>query len=208
MRLFSAEDCPACSPKAFPPCPRPAALSSNCSCNCLAPKVLLLAEGWPQGDQLVAALKDELGQLPAPAPYYPGIRQRHEAFRQAYPQVGRAPLPPPPCLPLVPPPPCLSPWPPGCAAWEIARLAEACSCLTAAFITGSRPRQASAHLPPHAAGRGHLVWAGRRPGRQLRRAPALPHQPAAGLPGRPGCRVCLHRGALCARADRGQGAGP
>lgn len=73
--------------------PRPApltcaALSSNCSCNCLAPKVLLLAEGWTQADQLVAALKAELAQLPMPAPYYPGIRQRHDAFRQAYPQVG------------------------------------------------------------------------------------------------------------------------
>ncbi|KAL4443037.1 hypothetical protein ABPG77_008528 [Micractinium sp. CCAP 211/92] len=62
------------------------ALSSNCSCNCLAPKVLLLAEGWAQGDQLVAALKAELAELPAPAPYYPGIRQRHEAFQKAYPQ--------------------------------------------------------------------------------------------------------------------------
>ncbi|KAL4457777.1 hypothetical protein ABPG75_012642 [Micractinium tetrahymenae] len=62
------------------------ALSSNCSCNCLAPKVLLLAEGWPQADQFVAAVKKELAELPLPAPYYPGIRQRYEAFRQAYPQ--------------------------------------------------------------------------------------------------------------------------
>ncbi|EFN58802.1 hypothetical protein CHLNCDRAFT_140596 [Chlorella variabilis] len=64
------------------------ALASNCSCNCLAPKVILMAEGWAQADQFVAAVKAELGQLPLPAPYYPGIRQRYQAFKDAYPQAS------------------------------------------------------------------------------------------------------------------------
>lgn len=65
-----------------------AGLASNCSCNCLAPKVVLLAEGWPQADQFVAAFKSELAQLPLPAPYYPGLRQRYQAFKQHYPQAS------------------------------------------------------------------------------------------------------------------------
>lgn len=75
----------------MPPSPLrrcPTALASNCSCNCLAPKVILMAEGWAQADQFVAAVKAELGQLPLPAPYYPGIRQRYQAFKDAYPQAS------------------------------------------------------------------------------------------------------------------------
>jgi hypothetical protein len=67
---------------------RPAALASNCSCNCLAPKVVLLAAEWDQADEFVAAVKQELAQLPLPAPYYPGIRQRYQAFKDAYPQAS------------------------------------------------------------------------------------------------------------------------
>lgn len=61
-------------------------LASNCSCNCLAPKVVLLAEGWAQAPPFVAAVKAELAQLPLPAPYYPGLRQRYQAFKEQYPQ--------------------------------------------------------------------------------------------------------------------------
>lgn len=61
-------------------------LAANCSCNCLAPKVILLPEGWEQADQFVDTFKKELKELPLPAPYYPGLRQRYEAFKQAYPQ--------------------------------------------------------------------------------------------------------------------------
>ncbi|PSC71464.1 NAD-dependent aldehyde dehydrogenase [Micractinium conductrix] len=61
-------------------------LASNCSCNCLAPKVIMLAEEWPQADAFVAAVKAELAAMPQPAAYYPGIRQRYEAFQSAYPQ--------------------------------------------------------------------------------------------------------------------------
>ena len=54
----------------------------------LAPKVVMLADGWEQGDAFVAAVKSELALRPLPAPYYPGLRQRYEAFKQAYPQVS------------------------------------------------------------------------------------------------------------------------
>jgi hypothetical protein len=67
-------------------------LASNCSCNCLAPKVILLAEGWAQAPAFVAAVKAELAQLPLPAPYYPGLRQRYQAFKEQYPQVLQAPF--------------------------------------------------------------------------------------------------------------------
>lgn len=64
-------------------------LASNCSCNCLAPKVILLAADWPQADAFVAGFKAELAKRAAPAPYYPGLRQRYDAFKQQYPQVRR-----------------------------------------------------------------------------------------------------------------------
>lgn len=61
-------------------------VANNVSCNCLAAKVVLLAEGWEQGDALIAAVKQELASYPLPVPYYPGIHSRYEAFRAAYPQ--------------------------------------------------------------------------------------------------------------------------
>jgi hypothetical protein len=62
-------------------------VASNCSCNCLAPKVVLLSEGWAQADDFVSRVKAQLAKVPLPAPYYPGIRQRYQAFKEAYPQV-------------------------------------------------------------------------------------------------------------------------
>lgn len=79
-----------------PPCPRPrspratAGVAANCSCNCLAPKVVLLAEEWDQADAFIAAFKAALGRRPAAPPYYPGLRQRYEAFKASYSQVSGA----------------------------------------------------------------------------------------------------------------------
>lgn len=50
--------------------------------------MVLLAAEWPQADEFVAAVKAELARLPLPAPYYPGIRQRYQAFKEAYPQAS------------------------------------------------------------------------------------------------------------------------
>lgn len=67
--------CSACSPtrsrSALPaPTPTPrrsSGIASNCSCNCLAPKLVMLAEGWQQGDQFIAKVKAELALRPAPS---------------------------------------------------------------------------------------------------------------------------------------------
>ena len=93
-RWFVAQSC---APFPSLPAPLPSSvpatgLASNCSCNCLAPKVVLLAEGWAQAPAFVAAVKAELAQLPLPAPYYPGLRQRYQAFKEQYPQVLQAPF--------------------------------------------------------------------------------------------------------------------
>lgn len=66
----------------------------NCSCNCLAPKVLLLPDGWEHADTFLLKLRAELATCPLPAPYYPGIRQRYEAFRQQYPGAEAIAAPP------------------------------------------------------------------------------------------------------------------
>lgn len=60
-------------------------MANNVSCNCLAAKVILLAEGWEQGDALIARVKEELAGYALPVPYYPGIHARYAAFREAYP---------------------------------------------------------------------------------------------------------------------------
>lgn len=64
-------------------------IGANCSCNCLSPKVVLLPEGWPLSDAFIAALKRELSLLPPAPPYYPGTRERYEAFAAAYPAAQR-----------------------------------------------------------------------------------------------------------------------
>lgn len=42
------------------------AIGNNCSANCLAAKVVILAEGWPQGDAYLAALRECLASYPPP----------------------------------------------------------------------------------------------------------------------------------------------
>jgi len=39
-------------------------------------QVILLAEGWDQGDAFIARVKQELADYPLPNPYYPGMRDR------------------------------------------------------------------------------------------------------------------------------------
>ena len=39
-------------------------------------QVILLAEGWDQGDAFIARVKQELASYPLPNPYYPGMRDR------------------------------------------------------------------------------------------------------------------------------------
>lgn len=71
------------------------AVASNVSCNCLSPKVVLLSSTWDKSDEFIKEAKKELQEYPLLPPYYPGIRERYEEFKESYPetsvQLGQAP---------------------------------------------------------------------------------------------------------------------
>lgn len=60
------------------------AFAQNVSCNCNAPKVLVLAADWAQKGAFMAALKLHLCSMPLGVPYYPGTQGRYEGFAEAY----------------------------------------------------------------------------------------------------------------------------
>jgi len=62
------------------------AFTGNNGYYCNSPKVLVLAEGWPQKEQFLAILRGVLKGLPPVAPYYPGSHKRYESFAAAYKQ--------------------------------------------------------------------------------------------------------------------------
>jgi len=62
-----------------------AAFADNSSCNCLSPKVVVLAKDWEHTDTFIAYFKDEMADFPLPAPYYPGIHARYNKFHSQYP---------------------------------------------------------------------------------------------------------------------------
>jgi len=51
---------------------------------CNSPKVLVLANGWPQKNAFLAILKGILAKMPPIAPYYPGSHRRYESFEAVY----------------------------------------------------------------------------------------------------------------------------
>jgi len=63
-------------------------LAVSCTGNngyyCNSPKVLVLAEDWPQKEAFLAILKAIMKDLPHVAPYYPGTHRRYQAFEAAY----------------------------------------------------------------------------------------------------------------------------
>lgn len=63
-------------------------LAISCTGNngyyCNSPKVLVLAEGWPQKEAFLDILRAILKSLPPLAPYYPGSHKRYEGFEAAY----------------------------------------------------------------------------------------------------------------------------
>lgn len=69
---------------------------SNCSMNCISPKVLVLPSEtvWPQRSQFLAALRQSLATVPQPPPYYPGAHQRYAAFEKEYPDAEKIEAPP------------------------------------------------------------------------------------------------------------------
>jgi len=60
-------------------------LSVNNSYLCNSPKLLVLAEEWPQREAFVEKLRNVLKELPNPSPYYPGSHIRYERLVKSYP---------------------------------------------------------------------------------------------------------------------------
>lgn len=61
-------------------------VTNNASFNCVAGKVLVVAEGWPQRAAFLARLREVLASIPPRHAYYPGARDRWRSFREAHPQ--------------------------------------------------------------------------------------------------------------------------
>lgn len=61
-------------------------VTQNASYNCNAAKVLVLASGWAGRSEFLEKFHEELGKARARAAYYPGSRERYDAFLAAYPQ--------------------------------------------------------------------------------------------------------------------------
>ncbi|XFA72976.1 aldehyde dehydrogenase family protein [Thermosynechococcaceae cyanobacterium Okahandja] len=62
------------------------ALVHNASFNCIAAQILVTAEGWPQRQAFLQALKEQLQAIPPRPAYYPGAIARYESFLADYPQ--------------------------------------------------------------------------------------------------------------------------
>ena len=60
------------------------ATNFNVSQNCLSPKVVMVAEEWAQVDEFIAACEGEFAEYPLMPAYYPGIRERYEAWCDFY----------------------------------------------------------------------------------------------------------------------------
>jgi acyl-CoA reductase-like NAD-dependent aldehyde dehydrogenase len=60
-------------------------VTQNASFNCNAAKVIVTARGWLQRDAFLGAVHEELRRTPARKAYYPGARERHQRFLDAYP---------------------------------------------------------------------------------------------------------------------------
>lgn len=73
-----------------------AAFKSSCSMNCLSPKVLVLPSEavWPQRQDFMKALREQIATIPQPPPYYPGAHKRFAAFAQQYPNGEQISAPP------------------------------------------------------------------------------------------------------------------
>lgn len=61
-------------------------VAHNASFNCVAGKVLVLAQDWPQREPFLALVQQTLAQTPPRQAYYPGAQARYQAFLDRYPQ--------------------------------------------------------------------------------------------------------------------------
>lgn len=63
-----------------------AVIHSNASCNCNAPKMIVVSETWEQKEEFLNIVETNLSEVMLPVPYYPGAAQRWQTFRDHYPQ--------------------------------------------------------------------------------------------------------------------------
>ncbi len=61
-------------------------VAHNASFNCASGQVLVTASGWAQRGEFLAAVRQELAQIPSRRAYYPGAQARYQAFLDRYPQ--------------------------------------------------------------------------------------------------------------------------
>ena len=69
-------------------------LVNNAGFNCISPRVVLTHAAWPQRDAFLGALTQTLAGITTRRAYYPGARDRRDAFVHAHPeaqQFGRGP---------------------------------------------------------------------------------------------------------------------
>lgn len=60
-------------------------LQLNGGYNCVTPQIILLAEKWPQKDEFLKALRDQLHSARRRDDRYPGSEERRNSFRESYP---------------------------------------------------------------------------------------------------------------------------
>ena len=61
-----------------------AVIHNNASCNCNAPKVIVLSDSWEQKNEFLEIVEKTLADNILPIPYYPGCAQRWQKFRDQY----------------------------------------------------------------------------------------------------------------------------
>ena len=66
-----------------------AGVSNNASCNCNAPKIVIVSDDWPQLPEFLHQLTAYLSNRIVPAAYYPGAKQRWEQFQKMYPTAAQ-----------------------------------------------------------------------------------------------------------------------
>ena len=83
-------------------------IAHNASFNCAAGQVLVMASGWTQRSEFLAAVRQELAAIPPRRAYYPGAQDRYRALLDRYPQsepmgTGSSEIVPWTIIPDVPP---------------------------------------------------------------------------------------------------------
>lgn len=74
-------------------------LTNNGGFNCIAVRAIVTSRGWEQRDDLLGGIRDVLRKAPARYPYYPGARDRWQAFVDAHPDAERFGDESPGCVP-------------------------------------------------------------------------------------------------------------